>query len=295
MSLLASLGSITMVLGNFLAVARSAASCLFWHRRERPGTALRTLCVLAFDSIARAGGQRLGQEERRALSCLLDLGALINDHFDQRQFCKCAYRRLRKQLSANQSARTVYRAYFCNLRQAERNRPRLRLSSRADILKEAAAYREKVVRLSLGALAAIALGQPNAGHTHDCGNAPALEASLPHLFALVILIQICDDLLDWRRDWRAGLPTFATVELQRCAGQGGGADFVHVRANVEAAAATYLAAASKRKCTFWPFVPCAYAAFLLVKLLGIVALRGHVKQAATDNTRLEVLEVSPRC
>ena len=56
-------------------------------------------------------------------------------------------------------------------------------------------------------------------------------------------------------DWRAGLPTFATAELLECAGQakGGRTDFRRVRANVATVAATYLAAASKRKCAFWPF------------------------------------------
>ena len=221
---LAFFASIIMVLNTFLHVARSVASCFFWHRSERPGTALRTLCVVAFDFMARAGGQRLGREERRALSCLLDLGALINDHFDQHRFCKCSYRKLRRQLAANETVPMVYRAYFRELRQAERNRPRLRLPCRAGILKETAAYRETVVRISLSALAAIALGQPNGGEMDDRWNARAEEACCSQLFALVMLIQICDDLLDWRRDWRAGLPTFATAELLQCAGQAEGGD-----------------------------------------------------------------------
>jgi len=277
-------------------MAKSAASCFFWHRRERPGTTLRTLCVVAFDFMARAGGQRLGREERRTLSCLLDLGALINDHFDQHQFSKCTYRKLRKRLAVNESVRAIYRAYFSELRRAERNRPRLRLSCRKGILKETADYRETVVRISLAALAAIAFGQPNGGNVDGARNSPAKETCSPHLFALAMLIQICDDLLDWRRDWRAGLPTFATAELLRCAGQAddGGADFRRVHANVERAAATYLAAPPRQECTFWPFVPCAYAAFLLVKLLSSLVLRGCVKQEATGKTGLGVIDLSPR-
>ncbi len=252
-----------MVLDTFLRVASSMASCLFWHRPERPGTALRTLCVVAFDFLARAGGQRLGREHRRALSCLLDLGALVNDHFDQQRFCKGSYRKLRKQLAANETVRTVYRAYFRALRQAERNRPRLWLPCREGIPKEAADYRETVVRISLSALAAIAFSQPGGDARDDSRNSPAEEACLSRLFGLVMLIQICDDLLDWRRDWRAGLPTFATAELLECAGQaaGGGTDFGRIRANVETAAATYLAADSQRQCAFWPFAPACTPSF----------------------------------
>jgi hypothetical protein len=285
-----------MVVDTVLHVTRSVASCAFWNRRQRPATPLRTLCVVAFDFIARTGGQRLRREERTALSCLLDLGALINDHFDQHQLRKCSYRRLRKQLATNETARSVYRGYFRDLRQAERNRPRLWLPRREGIRKEAADYRETVVRISLSALAAIAFGQRNDGAGDDSRNSRAKEARLSQLFPLVMLIQICDDLLDWRRDWRAGLPTFATAELLECAGQAkdGRTDFRRVRANVATVAATYLAAASKRKCAFWPFAPCVYAVFLLVKVLGNLALRGRAKQKAIGKAGLGVLQASPQ-
>jgi hypothetical protein len=149
-----------MILDTFLHVFRSLASCCYWHREELPRTALRLLCIVAFDFMSRKAGRRLGREERRALSCLLDLGALINDHFDQHRFCKCSYRKLRKQLSADKTVSAVYNAYFRDLRQAERNRPRLWLLSREKILKEAVDYRETIVRISLSAMAAIAFGQP---------------------------------------------------------------------------------------------------------------------------------------
>lgn len=289
--------SIIMVLDTFLHVIRSVVSSFSWHRPERPATPLRTLCVVAFDFMARTGGQRLRREERTALSCLLDLGALINDHFDQHRFRKCSYRKLRKQLAANETVRSVYRGYFRDLRQAERNRPRLWLPRREGIRKEAADYRETVVRISLSALAAIAFGQPNGGTGDDSRNSRGKGARLSQLFPLVMLIQICDDLLDWRTDWRAGLPTFATAELLECAGQGKGrgTDFGRVRANVATAAATYLAAASERKCAFWPFAPCVYAVFLLVKVLGNLALRGRAKQEAIGKAGLGVLQASPQC
>ena len=77
-----------MVFDTFFHAARSVLSGFCRPRRDQPGTSLRTLCVAAFDFTARADGQRLGPEKRRALNSLLDLGALINDHFDEHRFCK---------------------------------------------------------------------------------------------------------------------------------------------------------------------------------------------------------------
>jgi hypothetical protein len=237
------------------------------------------LCVAAFDFAARTEGHRLDREKRRALSCLLDLGALINDHFDQHRFCKRSYRGLRKQLAANETARNAYRAYFRQLRQAERSRLRLRFPCREDILKNVADYRENVVRLSLSALAAIAFDRP------------CTLNSCPHLFALVMLIQICDDLLDWRKDWRAGLPTFVTAELLLEAGQRkeDGAESRQARKNIKTAAAAYLAASPRRRCAFWPLVSCTHAAFFMVKLLCGLVPRAHLQQEAMSKAGLRGL------
>ena len=107
--------SIIMVVDTVLHVTRSVASCAFWNRRQRPATPLRTLCVVAFDFIARTGGQRLRREEAHGPELPARLGQLINDHFDQHQLRKCSYRRLRKQLATNETARSVYRGYFRDL------------------------------------------------------------------------------------------------------------------------------------------------------------------------------------
>jgi hypothetical protein len=280
-----------MVFIDFQHVIGSAAASFLRPRRERPGTLLRTLCVMAFDFITRAGGKRLGPEKRRALCCLLDLGALINDHFDQHHFSKCSYRKLRKGLCADEDARAAYRVYYRELRQAERNRPRLRRLHHDDILKVSAEYRESVVQISLSALAAVAFGQPEEAQRTSAGK----DAGLPHIFGLVMLIQICDDLCDWRRDWRAGLPTFATAALLRCVGRTNGEDLRQVRARILTAAATYLAAASKRDAVFGPFVPCIYAAFLLVRVLSGFVLRGTMQRVAADRAGFGVLQVSPKC
>jgi hypothetical protein len=280
-----------------LVAVRSVASCLFRRGRERPGTALRSLCVAAFDFTARACGHQLDSQRRQALSCLLDLGALINDHFDQHRFCKLTYRKLRKEIAANKRARAVYRVYFRELRQAERNRPRFWLSSREGTAREIADYREKVVRLSLSALASIAFGRPTAADGDRGQGAAVEEACLPQFFALVMLIQICDDILDWRKDWRAGLPTLVTAELLREAAQAekDRADSWQTPANVERMAAAYLLAASRWRCVFWPIASCTYAAFLIARLLSALILRSRAGREAIGNARLGGLHVSPRC
>lgn len=268
-----------MAFDSFLYITRSVASCFVGHRSERPRTVLRCLCVAAFDFTARTEGYRLDREQRKALSCLLDLGALINDHFDQHRFCKLSYRRLRKQLAANETARNAYRAYFRQLRQAERSRPRLLFSRREEIQKDVADYRENVVRLSLSALAAIAFDRPC---TWD---------GCAHLFALVMLIQICDDLLDWRKDWCEGLPTFVTAELllETAQPREDGADSRQARKNIETTAAAYLAASPRRRCASWPLASCTHAAFFMVKLLYGLVPPAHRQQAAMSEVGLRGL------
>jgi hypothetical protein len=273
----------------FHAVA-STASCLFQRQRECPRTILRSLCVAAFDCAARAGGQPLRPEQHKAMACLLDLGALINDHFDQHHFCKNSYRKLRRLIAVNTTTIAIYRVYFRELRLAERNRPRLQLSCHCRILQEIADYRESVVRLSLSALAAIAFDSKNAIKAEKTQKQAANEACLPHLFALAMLIQICDDLLDWRRDWLSGIPSFVTAELLQCDGATDRDASRRIRRNIETAAAAYLAAIPKRRTVFWPFLPCAYAAFFLVKLFGIFTMR---RCDAHDRNRLRQMCCPP--
>jgi hypothetical protein len=265
-----------MVLATFVKAARSVASCLLQPKRERPKTLLRSLCIAAFDFAARVQGQRLGREKRKTLARLLDLGALINDHFDQHQFHDRSYRRLRKLLTTDANLRALYLAYFRELRRAERNRPQLRMPSQPGLLDRTAQYREDVVRLSLSALAAIAIDPSSRADFNDPRQLAAEDPCLPYLFALVMLLQLCDDLIDWRNDWRDRLPSFATAALLQSEQQadGRGADFAQVRADMQRTAAAYLAAMPKRKSVYWPFAFCTHAVVLLVRPLSIFATRG---------------------
>jgi hypothetical protein len=293
-------GRDNMVFSTFFHAARSVISGFCRPRRDQPGTSLRTLCVAAFDFTARTDGQRLGPNKRKALNSLLDLGALINDHYDEHQFCKSSYRRLRKRLAADETARAVYRDYFRRLRHVERNRPHLQLPCQADSLKQVADYREDVVQLSLSALAAIALGQPSRADLDDTRPPPAKHACLSHLIPLVMLLQVCDDLLDWRNDWRRRLPSFVTAALLQCQEQtqGHAADLAPVRINIDAATTTYLATMPGWNRTFWPFTLSTYAALLLAKLLAKLALcelRFRKQPTGLDLTSCRsVLDVAPR-
>ncbi len=288
-----------MIFDTFFHAAGSVISCLFQRRRERPKTALRSLCVAAFDFAAHVDGQRLGRDGRRTLSRFLDLGALINDHFDQHRFHDRSYRRLRKLLTADKGVCAVYLVYFRELRRVERNRPQLRLPCEPGVLAQIAAYREDVVRLSLSALAATALGRPNRGEWNDARRLAAEDPCLPHLFALVMLLQMCDNLLDWRSDWRDRLLSFATAALlqseQRAEGRG--ADLAEMRADIQRMAAAYVASAPKRKGVYWPFALCTYAVLLLVKPLSIFATRGMRRRKRPARPHLKscwsLLDVGP--
>jgi hypothetical protein len=262
-----------MVCKTFFQAAGSVISSLLQPRRERPGTPLRSLCIAAFDFAAKVNGQRLTLEKRRVLSRMLDLGALINDHFDQRRFDNHTYRRLRKQITADATVRPAFLAYFREMRRVERNRPRLRLPCRPGVLREVARYREQVVRLSLSALAAIALGRPDSAGVHDARQPAAEDACLSYLFPLVMLLQVCDDLLDCRTDWRARLPSFVTAALLQSEQPTPGcvADPGELRTNIQTAANDYLATMPKRRCAFWPFALCTHAVLFFVKPLCMFA------------------------
>jgi hypothetical protein len=69
-------------------------------------------------------------------------------------------------------------------------------------------YREAVVRLSLGMVAATA----NGNQSLDAGIcATDCDADLKILFRIVMQCQIIDDVLDYRKDLSAGLPSFLTA------------------------------------------------------------------------------------
>jgi hypothetical protein len=182
--------------------AASLLTCAPMLLARRPRTPLRVLCISAFEYLARLNGRRLHRTERIALGCACDFGALRNDFYDQRELNRPSYRQLRCRLRQI-APRAATLRYIRELRQTERYRP----ACGPDGFLEPHAvveYRTRVLEVSLSWLQAISLR--------------SLEPRLfQALVALVGLVQLVDDLIDWKDDWACRRPTYVTAFLRQWA------------------------------------------------------------------------------
>jgi hypothetical protein len=172
----------------------------------RPKTPLRVLCVMAVDTVyTLRNARRLPFPELKTLAAVLDLGACANAVFDNKDCCRCECRaalRLLKQAGIRASAIE----YLRRLRDLELSRP-LPGGDRRQFQK-VRLYREAVVRLSLGMIAATAIRrQP----LDDAVRETDGKADLNLLFRIAMQCQIIDDVLDYAQDLSAGLPSFLTA------------------------------------------------------------------------------------
>jgi hypothetical protein len=191
--------SVESLLQSSRIAVTSLLTCIPMIWAPRPRTSLRVLCVGAFEYLARLEGQGLGRAGRLALAHACDVGALCNDFYDQREFDRSVYRKLRRDLKRLAPERATQR-YIRELRQAERDRP----GAGTHGFQEPSAvirYRVHVLVVSLKWLRAIS-GQP------------AQHRSLDALVALVGLVQLVDDLLDWKDDCDCRRPSFVTAFLR---------------------------------------------------------------------------------
>jgi hypothetical protein len=172
----------------------------------RPKTPLRVLCVMAFDTLQMLRSAKpLPMPKLRMLAALLDFAACANAAFDHKKCCRQEYRETLRLLE-EAGIRSSVVEYLQRLRDLERGRPLPGGDYRH--FREAALYRESVVRLSLGMVAATA----NGSHCLDQGiRATYCDADLKILFRIVMQCQIIDDVLDYARDKSAGLPSFLTA------------------------------------------------------------------------------------
>jgi hypothetical protein len=177
----------------------------------RSGTLLRALCIAAYDVLHKARyGQALDSQSRLALAALLELGAGANRLLDGKaetrdpqltMKLRTAMRELR-----SRGHRSLVSSYLRHLIAQERLRP---LPDGKHITAaRIVAYREGVVRLSLGALATVASLTPDisTGIRATCD-----DSATNALFRIVMHCQIVDDVLDYRKDRAASLPTFLTA------------------------------------------------------------------------------------
>ena len=164
----------------------------------RPRTPLRVFCIAAFEFLARLRGGTLGRGRRLVLAHACDFGSLRDEYYDQRKVDAAEYRLLRCQLRGMAPEAATSR-YIRQLRQAERNRPVL-ASSNPGVVNAVIAYRTWVLDLSLRWLQEI--------------SGLSVESVKFHvLLSLVGLLQIADDLLDWKDDQAFKRPSYVTAFL----------------------------------------------------------------------------------
>jgi hypothetical protein len=147
----------------------------------------------------------LPRQKVRVLAAVLDFAACANAALDHKGFCPKEYQAARQWLN-NAGVAAPVEEYLRQLQELERRRPAPGGDQRR--FDEVRSYREAVARLSLGAVAAIALGQES---VEDGIRATYGDQDLATLFRIVMLCQIIDDVLDYREDVSAGLPSFLTA------------------------------------------------------------------------------------
>jgi hypothetical protein len=196
-----------------------------------PKTPLRVLCLIAFDTLhVLRTSKPLPRRRVRVLATLLDFAACTNAALDHKRFCRHEYQAIRQWIE-NMGITSLVDEYLRRLQDLERRRPAPAGDHRR--FHEVRSYRESVARLSLGTVAAIALGEKR---LEDGIRAIYDDYDLATLFRLVMLCQIIDDVLDYSEDVSAGLPSFLTAAASL----------------PQALAWTSEAARSYAKCRHWP-------------------------------------------
>jgi hypothetical protein len=150
-------------------------------------------------------GKPMPKHRHRILAALLDFGACANAAFDNKICCRLERRRTRQLLKEAGIGSSVAQ-YLRRLTDLERRRPLPGGDDRQ--FQQVALYREAVVQLSLGILAATADGNQSLDEG-IC--ATCRDAQLMIVFRIVMQCQIIDDVLDYAKDISHGLPSFLTA------------------------------------------------------------------------------------
>lgn len=153
---------------------------------------------------------KLNADTKKTIADILDLGILINDHFDVGILDTKKYKRLRKEVNRHQQEENFLR-YFTCIRNLERNRPK------PGNLDACIAYREKVNLISISLSCAVAFSIPVndlISYENKNGSDPALNMDSPHwfqsLFNIIMSGQVTDDLIGWQADSFSNRPSFYT-------------------------------------------------------------------------------------
>jgi hypothetical protein len=170
-----------------------------------PQTPLRVLCILALDTVrVLRGSPPLSRQRRKDLATFLDFQACTNMVWDHKPFCANEYQGLRRQLEKAGLGPWVTE-YLRLVGELEARRP----FAGGDIQRwdEVRSYREAVARLSLATIAAIAT---NVEGIEDGVRTTYCDRDIAILLRMAMQCQIVDDVVDYRKDLRAGLPSFLT-------------------------------------------------------------------------------------
>ena len=171
-----------------------------------PKTPLRVLGLIAFDMLSVLRHSRpLPRARVGELAMLLDFQGCTNAAWDGKEQCDAECQVLRQRLD-EAGLSLCLEAYLGRLRDFESHRPRV--GGGDGRFDEVRSYREAVARLSIATAAAIALSREcgeDIIRTADC------DPDVDTLFRILMQCQIIDDVLDYREDLAAGLPSFLTV------------------------------------------------------------------------------------
>jgi hypothetical protein len=171
-----------------------------------PGTPLRVLCVMALDTVHVLRHARpLPRSRCRQLAAFLDFQACTNAVWDGKQLCAAEYRALRQRLERLGLGGWI-EEYLARVGDVETRRPSI--GGDRQRFDEVRSYREAVARLSLATIAAIAL---NAECLDEGIRATYCDSDVAALFRMAMQCQVMDDVIDYRQDLSAGLPSFLTA------------------------------------------------------------------------------------
>jgi hypothetical protein len=170
-----------------------------------PRTPLRVLGIIALNTIHLLRHSRpLTGSRIRELAMFLDLEGCANADWDRKDLCAAEYQALRHRLEMAGLGLCI-EEYLGRLRDLESHRPSIAGGQRFDDARE---YREGVARLSIATAAAIAL---NVESLDDAIQSTARDPDVGTLFRILMQCQIIDDVMDYKEDVEAGLPSFLTA------------------------------------------------------------------------------------
>ena len=172
-----------------------------------PRTPLRVLCIVALDTIhVLRYSQPLPRHRLRELAWLVDFQACTNAEWDGKPLSVAEHQMLRRRL--DEAGLGSWAKEYCDrLQVLETLRPCPGGDRRR--FDQVRSYREAVARLSLATITSIALQHAESLDEGLCETES--DGNVAALFRLAMQCQIIDDLVDYRQDLTAGLPSFLTA------------------------------------------------------------------------------------